>query len=855
MGKTIGSVNVDIGASIIGLKSALAKAERALRRTSRNVAAIGNGIMSNVTLPLAAAGAAGIKLATDLEGSFGKIDTLVGDSAENIQQYQREVSSLSGKLAKSQQELADSLFAITSAGIKGSDALGLLEQAGKASAIGLGNTTEIARAAGAAMTAYGKDILPAADAVDVLTAIVREGNMEASEISGSIGKVIPIAKSLGVSFQEVGANVAAFTRLGISASESVNALKAVLSNVIKPGKKAQEALASMSMTATDLRNSIQQNGLASALQMVIEKSDGNIETLGRLFGSVEGLANVLGTAGSQAESYAQIVGNINEANGIVDEGFKKVSQSAGFQFKAALVQLENAGISLGRQLIPYALRAVRAVSGLIAKFQGLSSEAKEMAVKIGLIAAASGPALIALSAIASGLGKAFAVAKSAVAVFSGALGLLMTPIGLATAGIVAIGIAAVKNFGSAKKAIVGMVNSMIDLYNESAFVRGAVAGIKIVFEGLVTIGKTFVNTIIGGFKTIGSVMKAVWEGRFSDVSTIIEEAFKEGLDGAKRAGSEIGNNVVEEIDKAVSREKIEYISEDDVDSAIANAKQMAMGVKDAFMDLFSGGGAGGGFAADEVDNEVSLSKLRAGASAAFSPSGIRLFGGSVVKDTESLTETLFKMREALNALPIDSFAARWSNLSDHMKEFNTNLVQVIEDGLANTASAMGSALGDVASGVGSMADVGKAALGGLADMLKSIGELAIKTGIAVMGIQAAINLHPALAIAGGIALVALAKAVKNSMSDKVPKLAKGGLAFGPTTSIVGDNPGAIVDPEVISPLSKLGGMMEPLIQKAVMGVGGMGAREIHLTGGFTISGRDLKHVLDRENQRINRTGG
>ena len=41
----------------------------------------------------------------------------------------------------------------------------------------------------------------------------------------------------------------------------------------------------------------------------------------------------------------------------------------------------------------------------------------------------------------------------------------------------------------------------------------------------------------------------------------------------------------------------------------------------------------------------------------------------------------------------------------------------------------------------------------------------------------------------------------------IPKLAKGGLAFGETTAIVGDNPNASNDPEVIAPLSKLENML------------------------------------------------
>jgi phage-related protein len=43
---------------------------------------------------------------------------------------------------------------------------------------------------------------------------------------------------------------------------------------------------------------------------------------------------------------------------------------------------------------------------------------------------------------------------------------------------------------------------------------------------------------------------------------------------------------------------------------------------------------------------------------------------------------------------------------------------------------------------------------------------------------------------------------------KIPRLAKGGLAFGPTMAMVGDNKGASIDPEVVAPLSKLQGILD-----------------------------------------------
>jgi flagellar biosynthesis chaperone FliJ len=57
----------------------------------------------------------------------------------------------------------------------------------------------------------------------------------------------------------------------------------------------------------------------------------------------------------------------------------------------------------------------------------------------------------------------------------------------------------------------------------------------------------------------------------------------------------------------------------------------------------------------------------------------------------------------------------------------------------------------------------------------------------------------AAAVIGGLAAVQIGAIA----SAPLPALAKGGLAYGPTTALVGDNRNAGVDPEVIAPLSKL----------------------------------------------------
>lgn len=94
------------------------------------------------------------------------------------------------------------------------------------------------------------------------------------------------------------------------------------------------------------------------------------------------------------------------------------------------------------------------------------------------------------------------------------------------------------------------------------------------------------------------------------------------------------------------------------------------------------------------------------------------------------------------------------------------------------------------------------------------------------------------AIATGVSAVVSGIASAHAALSKAPALAKGGLAFGPTMALVGDNARASTDPEVIAPLSKLQGMM---------GDGGMPGKVM-----LQARGNSLEGVLRRNDQRNRR---
>jgi len=173
------STNIAIGANLSGLKRGLKIAQRSLRRFGASAKRLGSNITRNVSLPFAAAGTAGVKMATDLESSFAKIENLVGITGKALDNFKTSVKGVSAVTGQSQQELSEALFTVASAGLRGAEATEVLEASAKASAIGLGDTQQVAQALTGVLQAYAKEGLTAAQATDTLTAIVREGNLEA----------------------------------------------------------------------------------------------------------------------------------------------------------------------------------------------------------------------------------------------------------------------------------------------------------------------------------------------------------------------------------------------------------------------------------------------------------------------------------------------------------------------------------------------------------------------------------------------------------------------------------------------------------------------------------------------------
>ena len=202
--------------------------------------------------------------------------------------------------------------------------------------------------------------------------------------------------------------------------------------------------------------------------------------------------------------------------------------------------------------------------------------------------------------------------------------------------------------------------------------------------------------------------------------------------------------------------------------------------------------------------------------------------------TEALTSKGWNFSAALDHVA--------STISSTMQRFDQQVSQFLADSIIAAAEAIGQVItGDLGFG-GLM----KAILTQFASFLKNIGAQLIEFGVMIVAFKTTLKTvlaNPWAAIAVGAAMVTAAAImtalINKSAESDVPALATGGLAYGKTIALVGDNANASVDPEVIAPLSKLQAMLPA--------AGASQNIKISLDGKLTAKGRDLEFILKNEN--------
>lgn len=834
------NLKVNITGDSSKLNNALSSASSKLQAFGSKMQSVGRSMSTRLTLPLVAAGAAATKMAFDFDKSMSQIESLVGVAADKVAEMGETAKKMAVDTGRSANEAAEALFFITSAGLRGSDATDTLSASLKAAAVGLGETKTIADLATSAMNAYGVENLNATGATDILVASVREGKLEASELAGSMGGVIPIASNMGVSFAEVGAAMAAMSRTGTNAAVGATQLTAILASIKKPTMQSAEAMLALGTSQEEIAQSLEQKGLMPTLMDLSARLEQTGMDASAIFPNIRALKGVLDLTGKGAADNEKIFDALNNTLGATDEAFEKTSQSASFQMTQGLNAMKSSMLEVGQVILQSVAPAVQKIgqffTSLAEKFRALSPTTQKIIVAFAGIVAALGP-VIAI------IGTLLTMAPA----IGAALSLMMGPIGLVVAGLTAISVVIYKNWAGIKAALIKVGNYFIELYNNSLPIQLAVNTIIMQFKNLVAVGKFVFQTLSTIVKLFGQNISTI----FGSAADLLMGVFTFDLDKIKSGFNNLTNGLKSNFTNAFEKIKTEAVGlgtsvADNFNEALKTKQIAPITVPVAVVSAGGGGSTTTTPTSGATGGGTDTSGGTGGGGGRGTVSGVGLESGSLMTpitsaikaDTAGIPDALAEQSQVLSEGQL-AFLERAA-------EFQYQAGQIMTAGMQNVVTGMSGAIGSaITSGGNLMGALGGVIISGIAQIAENLGKAAIKIGLTMKAIKMAFK-SPATAIAAGVALIAISKAIQAVIpkiaSGEASAFANGGIVSGPTMGLVGEYPGARQNPEVIAPLNKLQGMIG----------GNTGGGNVNVTGSVRVEGQDLLIAIERANETANR---
>lgn len=473
---TIANLMVKLGLDSAEFANGMSKAAGQMQSAGQKMSNFGSSLSTTVTAPLVAVGAAAIAAGNQINAGMANVASL-GLASDRVAELKGDVQDMAIKVGKSTTDLADGLYQVVSAFGDSADSASILEINAKSAAAGLATTTDAINLTSAVTKGYGDvSAQTVQHAADLAFQTVKLGQTTFPELASSIGKVVPLAASLGVAQEELFGVMATGTGVTGTASEVATQLRGIMQSLMAPTQDMTDLFNSMGYESGQAM--LQQLGLQGTIEAMVSAAESTGLPLQKYISSIEGQTLAMALAGPQAETFTEKLAAMNDVTGAANDAFAAQSEGinkTGFTMQQAAIKgqvlLEKLSDGLAPALSKLLDLAAPWIDKLIAmadNFANADESTQTWIVTIGAVVAAIGPLLMVLGTVVSSIGSVV-----------GALATIASPIGLVIGAVAGLALAYTTNFMGIR-----------DVTNR------VVGGIKDIFEG-------FYNILIGGREPLG----------------------------------------------------------------------------------------------------------------------------------------------------------------------------------------------------------------------------------------------------------------------------------------------------------------------------------------------------------------
>lgn len=537
----------------------------------------GKKMTAGVTTPIAGAGVAASKLAIDFEDSMAKVSTIADTTKMPIDDLKVGIMELSSETGQSASELSEAMYQAISASVDTEKSVEFLSTAVQAAVGGFTDNATAVDGLTSVLNSYGLEAEYVDKVANQMLITQNLGKTTFGELASSIGQVTPVAASLGVTTEELFSSLAVTTAQGLGTSESITALKAAMSNIIKPSKEAADAAEALGIDFSvsalqskgwigflkDIREGLGkaapeyeklavsvENGTkklkemenagkknteeykklkkevkssSKELELLTQANDSTIGGFATMFGSVEGLNSVLMLTSEQGmQKYNEVMSEMGNNTTALQEAYDKMNETSGMQMQKAMNDIKNAGIEIGDNLLPIISELVSGIRDIVKKFSELDEAQQDNIIKIAALIAAIGPLLVVFGSVFGGISKIIGGSKDLIGLLVKGGPKVVDVFKTVEVGAKALwGILAAHPIGAIITVIGILISAFIAAYNKCEWFRNGVD--KFFGEAadlFKSLGKKFKETgeeIVGFFKGFGKAIGDFFSFKWLDI--------------------------------------------------------------------------------------------------------------------------------------------------------------------------------------------------------------------------------------------------------------------------------------------------------------------------------------------------
>lgn len=314
-------------------------------------------------------GVTAVKAAGDFQESMTQLVTGAGESQKNLNLVSNGILNMAVATGTSAKQLSQGMYQIESSGYHGAQGLQVLQVAAQGAKVGNADLGTVANSLTTVLTDYHMNANQAASAMNGLTTTVASGKTHLQDLASSMGSVLPLASSMGVSFPQVAGALATMTNSGMDAQRASMNLASAIRSLGAPNSTAQKSMKAVGLSAQQLKNTLSTQGLTGVIKEVSDAvgkkfpagSVAGVTAFKNIMGGATGYNVALMLGGKNMQAFQNnvkgISGAMNSGKGQV-KGWSDVQKDYNQKMAQAGQAVNVFMIKLGQKLLPIASQVV-----------------------------------------------------------------------------------------------------------------------------------------------------------------------------------------------------------------------------------------------------------------------------------------------------------------------------------------------------------------------------------------------------------------------------------------------------------------------------------------------------------------